>query len=465
VIARIIFWLLLALIALAPLPFGSNRPWSWSLLALGSAALLGVWTLAALVNPTLHTALWRHYRPLAVGFGLFILWTIFQAMPFSPVGWHDPAWQDASNALGTPLPGAISLSPDSSLTGVMRLLSYGIVFWLGLQLCRHRRRALILWWAICLTVTAYAVYGLVVQLTDSRTILWFAKWSYQSSLTSTFVNRNHFATYVGLGLLVTLALITEEVRNAAQHGLSTRTGLIYFLDHMRPPLFLLMVIFVVLATALLLTHSRAGALCAAFGVATLIGALALSQPFRSRTLVWFGGIIVLVGFAILFVSGNTIWSRMGDLVENVGAREQVYGIALRAIADRPWLGHGLGTFAMIFRLLRGEGFGVNEAIYDVAHNSYLEMAVEAGVPAALLLYALLAVMTAVFVRGAKTRRHDAIYSCTGLAATMLVGAHSLVDFSLQIPAIAATYFLMAGAAYAQSWRHEERVGAVAQRRE
>ncbi len=43
------------------------------------------------------------------------------------------------------------------------------------------------------------------------------------------------------------------------------------------------------------------------------------------------------------------------------------------------------------------------------------------------------------------------YPCIGVAATALVGAHSFVDFSLQIPAVTATYCLLMGAACAQSW--------------
>ncbi len=45
-----------------------------------------------------------------------------------------------------------------------------------------------------------------------------------------------------------------------------------------------------------------------------------------------------------------------------------------------------------------------------------------------------------------------IYPASGVGATVLVGARSLVDFGLQIPAIAATYALIMGTAVTQSWR-------------
>jgi len=49
------------------------------------------------------------------------------------------------------------------------------------------------------------------------------------------------------------------------------------------------------------------------------------------------------------------------------------------------------------------------------------------------------------------RRHAGL-SAAGLAACVLVGTHAFVDFSLQIPAVAAAFALVLGAASAQSWR-------------
>lgn len=454
-IARVVFGLLLALVALAPLPFGSNRPWAWSLLALGTGALLAIWASAALVNPSLHSLAWRRYRPLALVFGPLFLWLLFQTVSWSPAPWHHPAWEAAAAALAEPLGGAISIAPDDSLGGVMRLIAYAAVFWLAMQLGRRGTRARAAWWTVSLAATCYALYGLAVQLGGGHTVLWFPKWSYYDSLTATFVNRNHFAVYAGFGLVATLALIVEQVQATARHGLRTRAGLIYFLDHMRLPLYALMVAFVILATALLLTHSRAGLACTGIGVMALLASFALGQPLRSRSLLVFGAIILAVALAILAFSGGAILSRMGDIVENSSARAQVYGLALQAIAERPLLGTGLGTFGAIFRLKRDATFGPGEPTYDVAHNGYLEMALEAGLPAALLFFAGFALIVIVLLRGARARRHNVVYPCTGLAASALAASHSLVDFSLQIPAIAVTYVLIAGIGYAQSWHSDE----------
>ena len=46
-LASAAFWLMLVTVALAPIPFGSNRPWAWSLLSLVVGGLILLWAIAA----------------------------------------------------------------------------------------------------------------------------------------------------------------------------------------------------------------------------------------------------------------------------------------------------------------------------------------------------------------------------------------------------------------------------------
>ncbi len=97
------------------------------------------------------------------------------------------------------------------------------------------------------------------------------------------------------------------------------------------------------------------------------------------------------------------------------------------------------------------------AIFDKAHNTYLENALELGLPAALGLFSAIGVLLVICLLGVRRRRRDAVYPCIGVAATVLVAVQSVVDFSLQIPAVAVTYSLLMGAACAQSWSSREKV--------
>jgi hypothetical protein len=59
------------------------------------------------------------------------------------------------------------------------------------------------------------------------------------------------------------------------------------------------------------------------------------------------------------------------------------------------------------------------------------------------------------MRGAIERRREKALPALGLSATILVGLHSLVDFSLQIPAVTLLYVLILAVSVSQSWRSGE----------
>ena len=125
----------------------------------------------------------------------------------------------------------------------------------------------------------------------------------------------------------------------------------------------------------------------------------------------------------------------------------VYALLEKSIVENSWLGVGYGSFEESFRLYRDETITGH---YDKAHNTYLENIFELGMLPALALFLAIILPALVCVRGVWVRRRDWLYPALGVAASVLVGAHALVDFSLQIPAVALTYALIMGAAVAQS---------------
>ena len=129
-------------------------------------------------------------------------------------------------------------------------------------------------------------------------------------------------------------------------------------------------------------------------------------------------------------------------------RLKVYELTLDAIEAAPLMGTGYGSFREAFAFSRTQDI---RAFYFKAHNTYLENALELGIPAALALVGVIAGLVLMNLRGLRRRRRDAIYPCLGASATVLVAAHSIPDFSLQIPAVAITYSFIMGICCAQSW--------------
>jgi O-Antigen ligase len=120
-----------------------------------------------------------------------------------------------------------------------------------------------------------------------------------------------------------------------------------------------------------------------------------------------------------------------------------YRTTWEAIRDRPVLGTGYGTYADAFRAYNHAGTGTY--FLDKAHSTYLQVIMELGCPAAAALYAGLALLVFRCLQG-----RSAVYPAVLASCSVLVGVHALVDFSLEMPANAATYALLLGAGCAQA---------------
>ena len=118
---------LLLLVILAPLPLGSNREWSWTLCAFIAAVITLGWVLQALVRPQQQVSM-SLKSPLIILFFGVCTWAWLQTVAWVPADWKHPLWGMNPEAV---LPGSISLSFEDSLVAVMRLVCYGLVFFLA----------------------------------------------------------------------------------------------------------------------------------------------------------------------------------------------------------------------------------------------------------------------------------------------------------------------------------------------
>jgi O-antigen ligase len=437
---------LLLIVILAPLPFGSNRPWAWSLLALVTGALLVSWVWRA----------WRSGAPPAVAparicgpMVLFLsvcLYAGFQTVPGLPDWLANPYWQLPGALLGSAPRNSISIDPAGTITALMRLLTYGAIFWLALQSFRPIEQADRGIFAIGLAAAGYSAYGLLMHFTGAGLILWYPKWDHLDSVTGTFPNRNHFATFTGLGLLCALAYLARHLSAAG----SPKAGLAQLLLHPQPRLFAVLAAVPVGLAGLVLSLSRAGVLSTLLACALFLAGL-LGRA-RGQRVVWLALLVAFFAVAGVYVAsaGEGLLDRLALLFDPEAAeyRFPAYRLMLGAIADFPWLGVGYGGFEDAFKIYRAPPIVV---YFDTAHDTYLENALELGLPAALALWSSIGWL-AVICLGAFRRRHPAwIYGWAGACATLLVGVHAVFDFSLQIPAVAIAYALILGIGCSQSW--------------
>jgi O-antigen ligase len=449
------FWVLVAVVVLAPLPFAAFSTyvysWSWGLMACVVGGLLVAWSVRVALGWDQPAFGLKRFWPLVSLFAAVTVWATVQSMSFTPSEWHHPLWHSAADALGVTLEPAVSLDPYETVSALTRLLTYGGIFWLSLQYSRRVLRARQILCAVTYAGLAYAVYGLFVQFTGAQSIFWLPKFAYENDLTSTFVNRNSYATYAGLGLLCTTGLILVMISQSVGSALGGKERLIQLLENMGWREWSLLVSWISIMTALILTNSRAGFFSTVLGMIVLILVLALTRTVQARFAAAFG-VACLVAVTVFFaIGGDQLGARLAQTTPTsivASERPRVYNLTLSAVESAPVIGTGYGTFEEVFRFYRTSDI---TNFYLKAHNTYLENALELGIPAALLLFAVPGGFLVLTFLGLRKRRREAIYPCVGFAATVLVAAHSTVDFSLQIPAVTATYCLIMGAACAQSW--------------
>lgn len=443
---RILFIALLLLVVISPLPVGSNREWSWSLCALIAGLLALVWSVSSLGrNAKINTQL----SPLIPAlFALACAWVLVQLSTGAPAAWQHPLWGMSSEVLGVELPGRITLSAEDSWIALMRLLSYALVFFLAFQFGRDRGRAQAVFGWLTIAGLVYAIFGLVVYWSAYHPDWLFEGRRMVPDVRSTFINRNHFATWQGLTLLCAMAwfyhhMAKPEVKPYAMPQDREARAEEFILRAWKPLAALLLMV-----TALVLSHSRGGFVAALAGTVVLF--MLLDKRARSKSNR--GRVVAITALAVagiaFYLTSETLLDRIDRTDITTAQRISVYGNVNRAIGDNPGLGFGYGTFANSFRLYDQIESAVH---YDRAHNTWLENAFEMGIPAALALYLALGGLALTCLKGVRRRHRDWVYPATGVAASVLVGLHALLDFSLQLPAVALLYALIMGVASAQSW--------------
>ena len=212
----------------------------------------------------------------------------------------------------------------------------------------------------------------------------------------------------------------------------------------------ILVAVVVLATALLLTASRGGSLSTLFGLLVFVAASRRAGALPRRYVAGLTAFFGLAGVLVFVLSGEHLAKRLEHLDPASEARTTVYTLIVEAIGDAPLLGTGYGTFPDVFPLYRDASVE-GTMRWQKAHNTYLENALELGLPAATALCLAIAACAMTCWRGLRRRRRNRVYPMVGLAATATVAAHATVDFSLQIPAIGIAYAFLLGIACAQSF--------------
>ena len=292
--------------------------------------------------------------------------------------------------------------------------------------------------AVLLACAAQAAFG-AVQWSRGAEKLYGQASPFMTTPFGSYVNHNHFAGLVGMGVVLSAAMAL---------GLARRS------DGLTPRVVALGGLSLALAAAHLASRSRGGlaALVAGLAVMAVLWAGAPSRQGRSpRRLLLAAAIaaVLVLGFGLAAVPGSTrahLATLLAGRSDGSGAyRADVAAATLRLAGARPLAGWGLGAYADAFPAFkRGHG----DVRTTHAESDLLEFLAEGG---------LLGVLLAGWLgwglwRGFEDRlRHGRDPFRKSIAVGALAGAaalavHSLVDFNLRLPANALVFATLLGVA-------------------
>ncbi|MGB8543294.1 MAG: O-antigen ligase family protein [Candidatus Acidiferrales bacterium] len=345
--------------------------------------------------------------------------------------------------------GYLSFEPYATRTHFLILLACFIAFYFAQAVSQDRRRKHFFIAALIGLGTFEAFYGLVQYLSGWQQIFVYVKKFDLQEATGTYINRNHYAGFLEMILPFSLAFVFYEyAKLRGDRGSKVNLRSVIGKSAIQK-LVLSLAVSVILCAALIFSRSRMGILAAAASILVIFALVAISR-FHGRV-----GSLLAASFIILSVC-LALWIGPGPIVsrfQTVGeeyslgglSRVSIWRDALPLIKHHPLLGTGLGTFPVAYT---GGQTAFLSQFVNHAHNDYLEIAADLGIPATLILFVSILFILGRVIRSFLSAERDfersVALGCVGSIVAILL--HSFADFNLYIPANALLFSAILGLA-------------------
>lgn len=226
--------------------------------------------------------------------------------------------------------------------------------------------------------------------------------------------------------------------------------------------FFLAVCLAVQLAGLLVTGNRGGTISALIGLGVM-AALALwvqqHLSWQRRLPMAGGGVLLLAAGVALSLTLSSSYNRLeqfwtllyqGRWQETLGSRPEVWRLTARMALDKPFWGHGLGSFSRThphYKLRYSLQMGPYQGeLYLQAHNEYLQVWAEMGTPALLVV---IVALTSLLWQGVRVCRQappsERLYYCGLCGALCSILTASFVSFPLRVSSTSVPILLVAAA--------------------
>jgi O-antigen ligase len=433
-------------LVLLPVLFGGARPWIWQGVTGIFFIALAVWHLRhELVIP------WQTMRLGLIAAGCLLCIPLLQAipMPAAVQGLLSPVravWTTGLQEYGSTSSTAFSYEP---LATWMHLAWWGFLAVFACLLYqatapRESRYPTWLLHGLFLLAGFEALYGILQALIPSLGVLWDIDprtgLAYKGFARGTFINRNHFAAFLGLiwPLLLAYLLILKTPRKM-EFILGKRSRAQELTQKKAFGVFCLGLVIL----GLFFSQSRGGILAAVLAFTLLYFFAGMRQ--KRVTIVLVGCWAVMLAYGAL-IGFEGISDRFSRIENDASVRYEIWKDGWAAVMDHPLTGTGLGTYPSVGRAYQNAMAPQLRAHH--AHNDYLETTVEMGLPAAgaliLGIWGLWWYRATLLWRGRKTMDPDRLLlAAASLAALGGYMLHAWVEFNNAIPANQLTALMVA----------------------
>ena len=443
-IAGIAFVLLVTWLALAPFPYGAVLPDAILILEICG---FGIAILALLTRPAAHRfgagaiPVIAIAAVAAIGLIQLIPMSIDGLRAISPVSAQ--TYNDANGILRLfgrpPATPRISIAPTDTIATILEALAYCAILVASMILVTTRFRRRVLMAALLSSMVVHLVVAAVSGSADR--------------LHGTFINPDHMAGYLEIGLAFAFGLVWTEVLTGSDRVKRVQDRGERF-ERRFIPLAWRILVWAVIGAGIVLTRSRGGLLASTIATAILLLMALLSfrrgsmeRPQRIRVL---GAVAFALGILlVIFTTGQVAILRFlasdpRDI--NTDTRVEIWRGSVRAFHLFPNSGSGLGTFREAFRRVQTTEI---VGLVEQAHNDFLQLLVTGGWAGGALGAIAFGSMLILLLGGWMRQQHreESAFILAGFGALLCLTLHGLVEFNMSIPAIPATLAAMIGSAW------------------
>ncbi len=386
--------MLAAVAAWATIPLGSVAHWTHALLCL----LTGIATLVAIVllpRPPTTSGSVQNAIPGASWARLSLIllagWIAVQCLALpAPLHryLHPRLWRAFPEILADAPRMSVALDVGRVPATALLWGAYALLTWGAMRIAESRHASRVMAVAIAGIPVAQAVYGLLMLGTPALRHMPFPS----VRLCGTFSGANALGGLLALGIPVCLGILMTAVAGIPRAPVGRRLAQAFHVvtstSHGIAAL-LLVPCLSILIVALFFTASRGATLATAAASTALLLAYLRKQRSGAGHLS-LAALILVVGALVAVIGAGGVYALLADRLStletgtdtSLRARLAMIPAVLDMLAMHPF-GVGPGCFAIGFSRFQTAGFGATR-VYK-AHNDYLHLATELGIPGILLL--------------------------------------------------------------------------------